>query len=331
MAPTVCEQIAVPTITALAAARVFDQLLRGKSPHTQRAYRQDVSAFAAWRKEESAMDALADLLSAGKISAGEMVSKWQGRMAKAGDALNSINRRVSTLKAFVARAEFNDVVDWRLRVDGFRDLTPEQRKNMSQRDMSGPSPAQMKKVRAALAADRSLRGIRDRAIIALLESPALRRSEVASLNVGDVDADRGTVTIIGKGRKQSETLPVPGPTLKEVCAWMDVRGGTRTSPLFVGVLPGNRLGQERIAGETIFQMTIRRGAEGGLRGRRMRPHGLRHAGVTNIAEVVAEQGLPITEGMKLSRHKKLETFQRYLDRVGTRGRDILEAAARKGR
>ena len=53
--------------------------------------------------------------------------------------------------------------------------------------MEGPTPEELKRVRETLRKDRTLAGLRDAAIIALLENPMLRASEVVGLDVRDVD------------------------------------------------------------------------------------------------------------------------------------------------
>lgn len=318
-------------ITALDASRAFDSLLRGKSPHTKRAYRVDIETFAAWRKADSPFEALADFLALGSKKARELAFRWQKKMSLAGDARNSVSRRISTLKAFVGRAELEELVDWRLRLDPFNELTSEQKKAADRRNMEGPSPKELKHVRDVMALDGTARGLRDAAIFALAEAPMLRRSEIAGLNIGDVDLVKGFVTIVGKARREPETLAIPSSTKNYLVSWLDVRGGRRADPVFVPIARNGKLGAERLSEESIYQITLGRGSKAGIRGKKIRPHGIRHAGITNVAEVVAERGLPVTEGMALSRHKKLATFQKYLDRVGSRGRDILEAATKKTR
>ncbi len=316
-------------ITALDASRAFDSLLRGKSAHTKRAYRVDIATFASWRKADSDFEALADFLALGSKKARELAFRWQKKMSLAGDARNSVTRRISTLKAFVGRAELEELVDWRLRLDPFNELTAEQKKAADRRKMEGPTPKELKRVKDVMALDRTARGLRDAAIFALGESPMLRRSEISGLNVGDVDLARGFVTIVGKARKEPETLAIPQSTKHHLEDWLNVRGGRRSDPVFVPIVRSGKLALGRLSEESIYQITLARGSNAGIRGKKIRPHGLRHAGITNVAEVVAERGLPVTEGMALSRHKKLATFQKYLDRVGSRGREILEAATKR--
>jgi integrase/recombinase XerD len=46
------------------------------------------------------------------------------------------------------------------------------------------------------------RGLRDRALLEVLYSTGMRRGEAVGLAIHDVDLDRGTVKVLGKGRKQ---------------------------------------------------------------------------------------------------------------------------------
>jgi integrase/recombinase XerD len=61
-----------------------------------------------------------------------------------------------------------------------------------------------KEVQALLAAPdlATTQGVRDRALLEVLYSTGLRRGEAAGLRLNDVDLERGTVKVLGKGRKE---------------------------------------------------------------------------------------------------------------------------------
>jgi integrase/recombinase XerD len=65
-------------------------------------------------------------------------------------------------------------------------------------------------VAALLAAcdQRTARGRRDFAIVALLSRLGLRAGEVAAMQLGDIDWRAGTLTVRGKGRRE-EKMPLP--------------------------------------------------------------------------------------------------------------------------
>jgi len=50
-----------------------------------------------------------------------------------------------------------------------------------------------------------------------------------------------------------------------------------------------------------------------------------------LANLIDANGLPVGEGMKLSRHKKEETYRGYIDRTGTLQDLIIEKLAEKSR
>ena len=65
-------------------------------------------------------------------------------------------------------------------------------------------------------------GKRDAAILALMAMHGLRVSEVAGLDVSDLDLDAGTVRVLGKGQKVRTALLV-GPSADAIRRWLQVR------------------------------------------------------------------------------------------------------------
>lgn len=98
----------------------------------------------------------------------------------------------------------------------------------------------------------TVRGLRDRALIALLFGAGLRRSEACSARFEKYQRATGRVRIVGKGNKERE-VPL-GRYKAPLEAWVDARG-TEPGPLLVRLTPARR----RIADDAT---TIRE--EGGL-------------------------------------------------------------------
>ena len=94
-------------------------------------------------------------------------------------------------------------------------------------------------------------GNRDAAILALMALHGLRVSEVARLDVSDLDLDAGRVRVLGKGRKVRTALLV-GPSADAIRRWLRVREDVATddeAALFVSThrpAPGTRLGVRAI-------------------------------------------------------------------------------------
>jgi len=109
---------------------------------------------------------------------------------------------------------------------------------------------------------------RNRAIVEFLFSSGCRRSEVASLNIEDIDLDNRTATVIGKGRKIREVY------FSDECAILlkeYLREHKGENPaLFINCF-GNRL-----TGEGIYKITTKLGIKAGLP-YKFNPHRTRHS------------------------------------------------------
>lgn len=115
--------------------------------------------------------------------------------------------------------------------------------------------------------------IRNRAILEFLLSSGCRRSEVASLNLEDIDLDNRTAQVVGKGKKIREVhFSVEcSILLKEY-----LREHNKENPaLFLSCL-GNRL-----TGEGIYKITTKLGKKTGLL-TTFNPHRCRHTFATNM-------------------------------------------------
>ena len=80
------------------------------------------------------------------------------------------------------------------------------------RDTKGPGRDGFVLMLDALDKRKGHKAIRDRAILRMLFDLALRRAEVAALDVEDVDIEGGTVAVMGKGRTEKIRLTLPPET-----------------------------------------------------------------------------------------------------------------------
>ena len=80
------------------------------------------------------------------------------------------------------------------------------------RDTRGPGHSGVRLLLERLATPRDAKGTRDTAIVRLLYDLGLRRGEVVSLRVTDVDLEAGTVAVMGKDRTERVPLTLPRKT-----------------------------------------------------------------------------------------------------------------------
>jgi site-specific recombinase XerD len=136
----------------------------------------------------------------------------------------------------------------------------------------------MNEVRAILnAPDLTTRsGLRDRAMLHLCFSGALRVSELVGVLMENVSLGRTpSVMVRGKGRRE-RCLPLWKETAHDLRAWMAVRGGVRAPELFVNA---EGTAMTRAGFEYVLDKHVRRASEScaGLHGRSISPHQLRHS------------------------------------------------------
>lgn len=145
--------------------------------------------------------------------------------------------------------------------------------------------------------------MRDAAVIALVYGAGLRRHEAAGLLLSDVSLKDGSVKVLGKGNKERINA-LHDRNLDIISVWLDERGMT-PGPLFLRARKGNRLVNEPISGQTIYDIIIRRYKEAGLK--RLTPHDLRRTFATKLLE----NGEDVFLVQDLMGHSSVETTKNY--------------------
>jgi len=144
--------------------------------------------------------------------------------------------------------------------------------------------------------------IRDIAIIELLYSAGLRVSEIASLNIHDIDLKQQQTPIMGKGKKSRLAL-IGRFAIKALEQWILIRN-TLVEPnetaLFVNN-KGKRLSTRSIQ-YRLYNMGIQQGLE-----TRVTPHRLRHS----FASHLLESSNDLRSVQELLGHANLSTTQIY--------------------
>jgi integrase/recombinase XerC len=140
--------------------------------------------------------------------------------------------------------------------------------------------------------------LRDRAIVELLYASGLRVSELAALDVEDVDRDRGALRVLGKGGK--ERMVPFGATARRALEAVLAGSHPGTGPLFLNQRGG------RLTVRAIHAIVRARARDAGLT-RRVSPHTLRHTFATHLLE----GGADLRMIQELLGHSRLTTTQRY--------------------
>ena len=180
------------------------------------------------------------------------------------------------------------------------------------------------------ACGRSITGTRNRALLAVLFFSGVRTAEALALRPADVkmNAD-GTARLnvrSGKGGKQRHvTLAAPG--VPDLASWLDMRGErvteARTAPLFCTHASGDHMTPARPLDTGYVRAMLARLAKRVDIGKRIHPHGFRHA----HASFLHHPGVPVAAIQTQLGHSSPLTTTRYLASIGAHDAHAHVAAA----
>lgn len=141
--------------------------------------------------------------------------------------------------------------------------------------------------------------LRDMAILETLYSTAVRVSELAAMNRGDVSLSNKDVTVTGKGNKQRETY-INAPMGVYLKMYLESRKDNNPA-LFVSL----KVPYKRLSKNAIEAIVKKIGRAAGVEN--VHPHRFRRTAATDLLR----RGMPIEQVSKLLGHVKLDTTQIY--------------------
>jgi integrase/recombinase XerC len=286
---------------ALEAFRHHIESERGLSRHTIRAYLGDVTSLLEHAAAAGAT-APADL-DIGTLRA------WLAGQHGSGRSRATLARRAAAVRTFTAFAHARGL----LAADpgpllGMpripRRLPEVLRQDQIAAVLEAPgAPAAGRTGGAASRQDAAL-ALRDTAIVELLYATGIRVSELCGLDIGDLDTERRTVRVLGKGNRE-RTVPAGIPAIRAVGAWALSGRPVLVTPasahaLFLGAR-GRRL-DPRTARRVVH---ARLAAVPGTPD--SGPHGLRHAAATHLLE----GGADLRSVQEILGHASLTSTQIY--------------------
>jgi len=278
-------------------SRVLEAFLESRSSQTRRAYRGDFKTLARFLNTNTIEAAIEQVVEADSGDLNAIAIEYRTFLARLDLSPSTINRRLASLRSILKHA----------RILGFNtaQVAIPNVKSEQYRDTRGPGRKGFLRMLEALEDKDDRKSVRDRALLRLLYDVALRRGEIVSLNIDDIDLEQGLLNVLGKGRTQRKQLSLPTPTLNAVRAWMAIRGCQDHGPLFVSVDTASK--GTRLSGRSIYRIVRTIGKQCGIR---VTPHGLRHAAIT--------AALDLTNGdvravQRFSRHKDIRVLNVYDD------------------
>jgi len=272
-------------------------LNRNRSAHTVRAYDSDLTQFlthaavAAGVKVRDLAPAQLDRLA---------LRGFLGDLHKQGLARATAARKLAAARTFLRY----------LRREGVIDDDPGALVATPKRDVRMPAHLSEDEMSALLDAPSVATpfGRRDRAILELFYASGMRLSELAGLDVDDVNLSANMVRVLGKGGKE-RIVPFNKAAARAIRKyWSDrellvrlkARGRPTRDPLFVNYRGG------RLTTRSIDRLVRRYVAVSSTR-MGISPHALRHSFATHLLQ----RGADLRAIQELLGHARLSTTQRY--------------------
>ncbi len=275
---------------------------RGMSDNTQKAYESDLNdllQFLSDTKQTITLDSLRD---------------WMWRMSEAGATKSTLARKTSSAKAFTEylfeRGELTEDPGLRLRAPKLERTLP--------KVASEKSLAEVFSRLSQLASENDPSALRDLCAFELLYATGMRVSELASLDVSDIDFSRRLLRVTGKGNKQ-RMLPYGEAAARALDSY--IRDGRKKFELdnspnaLLLTSRGKRVGVRQLYSLVAKQLSqTATGAAG--------PHTLRHSAATHLLD----HGADLRAVQEILGHASLATTQIYTHVSVERLRDAFEQA-----
>ncbi|WP_308113638.1 tyrosine recombinase XerC [Arthrobacter sp. ISL-30] len=265
---------------------------RARSAHTVRAYLSDVNSLLEFAAAEGA----------GRLEDVDLgtLRRWLGAQSEAGLSRATLARRAATVRSFMA---------WAVREELLA-TDPALRLQAPKRTKSLPGVLQQQQVTtvfdrlAQAAKEGDPVSLRNRAMVELLYATGIRVGELSGLDVDDLDADRRSLRVIGKGNKE-RTVPYGLPAALAVDDWLRRgRGHLARSfsgpALFLG-LRGKRVDQRQVR-SVVKELLLALGDTSATG-----PHALRHSAATHLLD----GGADLRAVQEILGHSSLATTQIY--------------------
>ena len=275
----------------LEAFRRHIEAERGLSRHTVRAYVGDVGSLLGFA-------AAAGVTGPDGLDIG-VLRGWLGHQHGSGNSRATLARRAAAARTFTAFA----------RERGLIGSDPGALLGIPRTPRRLPEVLTQDQVAAVLEArGRPGRGwalaLRDTAIMELLYATGIRVGELCGLDLGDLDEERRTVRVLGKGGRE-RTVPAGIPAVRAVRAWTRqgrpvVAGPGSGYALFLGARGGrlDQRGARRVVHASVAAVPGTPDAG---------PHGLRHAAATHLLE----GGADLRSVQEILGHASLTSTQIY--------------------
>jgi integrase/recombinase XerC len=279
----------------IAYFQIYLEVQRNVSKHTLKAYIADVEEFNSFLRESDIIKKSDALINVEP----ETIRTYLSHLYREKVKKVTVNRKIYSLRSFYK---------YLLRAGKIKN-NPAEMVQTAKTEKYMPTFLSVDETFQLLGdqGDNSVSGLRDHAMLELFYSSGLRLSELAGLNVTDLDFRQALVKLRGKGKKE-RIVPVGQKALQAIDEYIKKTTEVRkecddnlfNNPLFLNAR-GKRITARSIA-RIVDAMTVKSGI-----GRKISPHALRHTFATHLLNA----GADLRSIQELLGHESLSTTQKY--------------------
>lgn len=266
---------------------------RDLSAHTVRAYIGDL---------ESLLSHL-ETLNVNEIAQLELnhLRSWLANQQIKGGARTSLSRRITSIRLFTKWAVKNNYL---AKDVGTTLATPKGHRVLPDVLEIDEAKTAMDSLATRATEEQTPLSLRDVAIVEMLYATGARVGELCGLDINDIDYDRQTIRVLGKGNKE-RTIPFGNPALRALTSWLkqgrdQIAQSQSGDAVFIGAR-GKRIDQRTVRTVVYEALSAIEGIE------RMGPHALRHSAATHLLE----GGADLRTVQEILGHASLATTQIY--------------------
>ena len=269
------------------------EIERNLSVHTIRAYLGDL---------ESLITHL-ELIGVNNISQLELthLRSWLANQQVKGGARTTLSRRAVSVRLFTKWAVKNGFLE--------KDIaatlaTPKGHRTLPEVLEIADAKIAMDSMATRASEEETPISLRDVAMVEMLYATGARVAELCGLDLSDIDYDRQTIRVLGKGNKE-RTIPLGNPAIKALKVWLkdgreSLKNEQSANAVFLGAR-GKRIDQRAVRTVVYEALSAIEGIE------RMGPHALRHSAATHLLE----GGADLRTVQEILGHASLATTQIY--------------------
>jgi integrase/recombinase XerC len=263
------------------------------SAHTVRAYLGDLDSFI----DHMGHNGITDLVDINL----PLIRSWLATQQVRGGARTTLSRRATSIRLFTKWATKRGYLSSDV---GSTLATPKPHRNLPGVLTQSDAVTALDSMATRAAEFDTPTSIRDVALVELLYATGARVSEVCGLDLEDLDFNRNTIRVLGKGNKE-RMIPMGAPAVKALNTYIDTARGFLANDksaraLFLGAR-GKRIDQRAVRTIVYEALSALEGVE------RMGPHALRHSAATHLLE----GGADLRTVQEILGHSSLATTQIY--------------------